>query len=129
MRFASENPSVASYMTSSPSYGDVGMAFQNSRGQLKAAAHEAEGYTQSMGLDALGKVKSAEAQAPGIIAGGAARGGAAQAQGMAGMFSGIAGGIGKLDFGGGGGGSFAYDPAGSQGNPFGTGPRMRPGGY
>jgi len=88
-------------MTSSPSYGDVGMAFQNSRAQLKSAAHEAEGYTQAMGLDALGKVKTAEAQAPGIVAGGAAQGGAAQAEGFAGMMNGIAGGIGKMNFGGG----------------------------
>ena len=46
--------------------------------------------------------------------------------GVANMASGIAGGFLKRPS---GGSSYSFDPAGSQGNPFGLGPRIRPGGY
>ena len=56
------------------------------------------------GVQSLGKMKSAEAQADSIVAQGQAQGQASMASGIGSMFSGLAGGIGSM----GGGGSSRF---------------------
>lgn len=130
MRFAGSSPQIASYMQSSPRFDEMGDMYGKARTHERNTGHEAEAIVAGSGLDAMGQVKAAAHQARGIEAQGAAQAAATQAQGMSSMFSGIASGIGNMSFSGSSGAEkYGFDPAGSQGNPFGTGPRVRAGGY
>jgi len=104
MRFAGSSPQIASYMQSSPRFDEIGDMYGKARTHERNTSHEAEAIVAGSGLDAMGQVKAAGHQARGIEAQGAAQAAATRAQGMSSMFSGIAGGIGNMSFGGGGGG-------------------------
>ena len=102
MRFAGSNPQLASFMAGAPRYDQQADTFSKARTYERNATHEAESYLAASGLDAMGRVQSAQEQARGIIAQGEAAAAGAEAQGMASMMSCIAGGIGNMSFGGGG---------------------------
>ena len=101
MRFAASSPQIKNFLADSPAYGQISNAFTKARSANRALNHEAEGFIASSGLNAMSKIKASEHQARAIVAGGEADAAASQAQGMSGMMSGIAGGIGNISFGGG----------------------------
>ena len=110
MRFAGA-PQVAAFLSDRPDYGAVADLGLRARSKERQTSTAAEARTQMAKLDAMAQVRSAEHQARGIEAGGQAQAAATRASGMSGLFGGIAGGIGSLDFGGGasssgGGGMF-----------------------
>ena len=102
MRFAG-SPQITSFLAGSPKFGEMADIGLQARGHEQNMAHKSEALVAGAGLDAMAKVHSATHQARGIEAQGKAQGQIAQAQGMSGMMSGIAGGIGNISFGGGGG--------------------------
>ena len=106
MRFAGA-PQVAAFLSDRPDYGAVADLGLRARSKERQTATAAEARTHMAKLDAMAEVRAAEHQARGIEAGGQAQAAATRASGMSGMIGSIAGGIGKLDFSGGGGG--AYD--------------------
>lgn len=105
MRFAG-SPQLAGFMSDSPAYDQISDANSKARSDNRAMNHAAEGFVASSGLSAMAKIKSAHENARATIAGAEADAAASQAQGMGSIFSGIAGGIGNMDFSGGGGASF-----------------------
>lgn len=105
MRFAGSSPQIASFMKGSPRFDEMGDMYGKARTHERNTSHEAEAIVAGSGLDAMGQVKAAGHQARGIEAQGAAAAAATQARGMQGMMQGIAGGIGNMSFGGGGGAS------------------------
>ena len=122
-RFAGEG--IHKFMGQVPDWTEVTNQAIEGRGMERRAMHQAESQVAGTGLSAQAEVKAAEYAAEATRAQGAAQGQASIASGIGSLASGIAGGFGTR----GGGSSFGYDPAGSQGNPFGTGPRVRAGGY
>ena len=120
MRFAG-SPQVANFLAETPDYGMMAKTGIQSRGMEKRMSHEAEGLVAGTGLDALAKVNSATEAARGIVAQGEAQGASSQAQGMSSMMSGIAGGIGNMSFGGGGGGGIPSFTSPSVGNSIKSG--------
>lgn len=105
MRFAGSSPQIASYMQSSPRFDEIGDMYGKARTHERNTGHEAEAIVAGSGLDAMGQVKAASHQARGIVAQGSAQAAATEAQGWKGLADGIAGGIGNMSFGGGGGSS------------------------
>jgi hypothetical protein len=114
MRFAGA-PQIANFLSDSPRFDQLANTFTKARSDNRAMNHEAEGFVASSGLDAMSKIKQAGHQARATIAAGEADAAATQAQGMSGMMSGIAGGIGNISFGGGGSGGGGGIPFGSMG--------------
>ena len=104
MRFAGA-PQVASFLSDRPDYGAVADLGLRARSKERQTATAAEARTHMAKIDAMAQVRAAEHQARGIKAGGQAQAAATRASGMSGMIGSIAGGIGSLDFGGGGGSS------------------------
>ena len=104
MRFAGA-PQVAAFLSDRPDYGAVADLGLKARSKERQTATAAEARTHMAKLDAMAEVRAAEHQARGIEAGGQAQAAATRASGMSGMFGSIAGGIGSLDFSGGGGNS------------------------
>ena len=96
------------------------------RSGQRVANMGAEAAVANAGMTGVARMRGAEAEAKAIAAGAAAQASATRAQGFGNMLGGIAGGISQIDFGDNSGASkYGYDPAGSQGNPFGgTGGRM-----
>ena len=103
MRFAGA-PQVASFLSDRPDYGAIADLGLQARSKERQTATAAEARTNMAKIDAMAQVRAAEHQARGIEAGGQAQAAATRASGMSGMFGSIAGGIGNLDFSGGGGG-------------------------
>ena len=109
---------------------DFGLATQEAsalRSNDTVQSIERQSEAVNRGIGAAGEIARAEYEAKGA-------GIQAQAEANADIMSTIGGvlssGISALPkFGGGGAAKYGYDPAGSQGNPFGTGPRLRDGGY
>ena len=91
-------------------------------------ATKAEGLVHGAGINSMAQVAGAGFKADSLVAQGQAQGQAAMMSGLASGISGIAGGFGSMGSGD-GASKYGFDPAGSQGNPFGTGPRIREGGY
>lgn len=114
-RFAFSAP-ISSFMADRPDFSQISNIGNEMRSKNRQVNHEAEGFVASTGLDAMSKVKSAEHNARAIEAGGQARAAQAQAQGISGMMSGIASGIGSMSFGGGGSAASGTSP------PFGSMP-------
>ena len=112
---------------STPDFTQVGKVGMEGQSLQRNTATKAEGLVHGAGINSMAQVASAGFQADAIEAQGQAQGQAAMMSGLASAASGIAGGFGSM--GSGGGASYGFDPAGSQGNPFGTGPRIREGGY
>ena len=104
MRFAGA-PQVAAFLSDRPDYGAVADLGLKARSKERQTATAAEARTHMAKLDAMAEVRAAEHQARGIEAGGQAQAAATRASGVREMFDSIAGGIGKMDFSGGG----AYD--------------------
>ena len=125
MRFAGTN--LASYIDTMDHSAIAGQSMKG-RSAERQAVMQGEGMVANAGVQSMGKVQSAQYQADAIEAQGAAQGQASMASGLGSMVSGLAGGIGSMG-GSGGASNYGFDPAGSQGNPFGTGPRVRTGGY
>ena len=119
MRFAGA-PQVSAFLSDRPDYGDIADLGLKARSKERQTATAAEARTHMAKLDAMAEVRAAEHRARGIEAGGQAQAAATRASGMSSMFGSIAGGIGKLDFGGGGGFSNNNDP-GTFGTSFGVG--------
>jgi len=111
-----------------PDFTQVGRAGMQGQSMQRNAATKAEGLVHGAGINSMAQVASAGFQADAIKAQGQAQAQASMASGIGSMVSGIAGGFGSMGSGG-GASNYGFDPAGSQGNPFGTGPRMREGGY
>ena len=113
MRFAGAN--IASFMSERPNYGELGSLGMEARSSERQTNSASEGFVAQAGLDSMAKIKEAKYQAEGIEAQGAANAAATQAQGMSSMIGSIAGGIGNMSFGGGGGATGGY--AGSMNVP------------
>ena len=111
MRFAGA-PQITSFLGDSPDYGKIAQTGMDAASKERQSATYSRANTHLAGLDAMAQVRSAEHQARGIAAGGQAQAAATRASGMSGMFGSIAGGIGSLDFGGGGGNSSDYHSMG-----------------
>ena len=126
MRFAGTQ--LSNFMGDTTDFSMISGESQKGRSLERRAVMQGEGYVANAGVQSLGKMKSAEFQADAIKAEGAAAGQSAMASGIGNLASGLAGGIGSLG-GSSGASKYGFSPAGSQGNPFGTGPRMREGGY
>ena len=107
MRFAG-SPQIKDFIADSPRFDQIANTFSDARSDNRSMNHAAEGHVASSGLNAMSKIKQAGHQARGIIAGGEADAAASRAQGMSGMMSGIAGGIGNISFGGGGSSTPAF---------------------
>ena len=108
---------------STPDSTQVGKVGMEGQSLQRNTATKAEGLVHGAGINSMAQVASAGFQADAIKAQGQAQGQASMASGIGSMVSGIAGGFGSM--GGGGGAKYGFDPAGSQGNPFGgTGGRM-----
>ena len=118
MRFAGA-PQVAAFLSDRPDYGNIADLGLKARSKERQTATVAEARTHMAKLDAMAEVRAAEHRARGIEAGGQAQAAATRANGISGMIGSIAGGIGKLDFGG-GGFSNNNDP-GTFGTSFGVG--------
>ena len=110
-----------------PNFTQVGKVGMEGQTLQRNTATKAEGLVHGAGINSMAQVASAGFQADAIEAQGQAQGQAAMWEGVGSMASGIAGGFGSM--GSGGADKYGFDPAGSQGNPFGTGPRIREGGY
>ena len=110
-RFAG-SPQMASFMQQGFDAGLVGETGMQAKSQERQYAALAQGEIGAMGLDAMGRIKSAAHQARAIEAQADAQAAATRASGMSSMISSIAGGIGSLNFSGGGGASVS--PSGSQ---------------
>ena len=100
MRFAGA-PQVSAFLSDRPNYGAVADLGLRARSDERQRATAAKARTQMAEIDAMAQVRAAEHQARGIEAGGQAQAAATRASGMSGMLGSIAGGIGKMDFGGG----------------------------
>ena len=111
MRFAGA-PQIKNFLAESPRFDQIANTFSEARSANRSMNHEAEGFVASSGLDAMSKIKQAGHQARATIAAGEADAAASQAQGMSGMMSGIAGGIGNISFGGGGSGGIPFGSMG-----------------
>lgn len=105
MRFAGAN--IAGFMSERPNYGELGNLGMKARSSERQTNAASEGFVAQAGLDSMAKIKEAKYQAEAIEAQGAANAAATRAQGMSSMFSGIAGGIGNMSFGGGSSGPAA----------------------
>ena len=111
-----------------PDFTTVGKTNMQGQSMQRNAATKADGLVHGAGVNSMAQVAQAGFQADAIKAQGQAAGQSAMASGIGSMVSGIAGGFGSMGSGG-GASKYGFDPAGSQGNPFGTGPRVRAGGY
>ena len=125
MRFAGTQ--LTNFMGDTTDFTQIGGTSMEARSMERKATMGAEAEVANAGVKSLGAMQSASYRADAIEAGGQAQGQASMASGIGSMFSGLAKGIGSM--GGGGASKYGYDPYGSQGNPFGTGPRIREGGY
>ena len=112
---------------STPDFTQVGKVGMEGQSLQRNSATKAEGLVHGAGINSMAEVASAGFQADAAVAAGQAQGQASMMSGLAGGISSLAGGFGSM--GSGGADKYGFDPAGSQGNPFGTGPRMREGGY
>ena len=109
---------------STPDFTAIGGTNMKGQSMQRNAATKAEGLVHGAGINSMAQVAQAGFQADAIKAEGAAAGQAAMASGIGNMVSGIAGGFGAMGSGS-GASKYGFDPAGSQGNPFGgTGGRM-----
>ena len=106
-----------------PNFTTMGKTSMQGQSMQRNAATKAEGLVHGAGINSMAAVTSAGFKADAIKAQGQAQAQASMASGIGSMVSGIAGGFGSMG-GGGGASTYGFDPAGSQGNPFGTGPRM-----
>ena len=113
---------------STPDFTAIGGTNMKGQSMQRNAATKAEGLVHGAGINSMAQVASAGFKADALVAQGEAQGQAAMWDGIASGISGIAGGFGSMGSGG-GASKYGFDPAGSQGNPFGTGPRVREGGY
>ena len=127
MRFAGTQ--LSNFMGDTTDFSQIAGASQRGRSMERRAVMQGEGMVGNAGVQSLGKMKSAEAQASAIEAGGQAQAQASMASGIGSMFSGLASGISTRFGNNSGARKYGFDPAGSQGNPLGIGPRVREGGY
>ena len=100
MRFAGTQ--LSNFMGGTMDYSQIAGTSAKGRSMERKATMQAEGMVANAGVQSLGKIASAEAQADAIEAQGAAAGQSAMASGIGSMVSGLAGGIGGLGGGGGG---------------------------
>ena len=98
MRFAG-GPKIANFLSEGNDFGQLSELGIQSRGHMENANHMGEAKVSNAGIDAMGKVHSAVFQGDAIEAEGKAAGEASQAQGMRGLMSGVASGIGNMSFG------------------------------
>ena len=109
---------------STPDYTQVGKVGMQGQSMQRNSATKAEGLVHGAGINSMAQVAQAGFQAEATKAQGQAQGQAAMASGIGSMFSGLAGGFGAMGSDS-GASKYGFDPAGSQGNPFGgTGGRM-----
>ena len=101
-RFAG-SPQMASFLQDTFNSGLVAESGMQAKSKEQQTATLSEGAIGAAGLDAMGQIKSAAHQARGIEAQGDAQAAATRASGMSSMIGSIAGGLGSLDFSGGGG--------------------------
>lgn len=120
MRFAGQVPNISSFISKGPDYGAVADLGMKANSMERQTLNKAEAAVEAAGLDAMGQVRAAEHQARGIEASGQAQASAARSSGWSSMLGGIAGGIGSLNFGGGGSSSFNMSTPTSWGTNFPT---------
>ena len=113
---------------STPDFTTVGKTNMQGQSMQRNTATKAEGLVHGAGINSMAEVTQAGFQAEAIKAQGQAQAQSSIASGIGSMVSGIAGGFGSMGSSS-GASKYGFDPAGSQGNPFGTGPRIREGGY
>ena len=119
---------LSNFLGGTMDYSGISGTSMEGRSLERKSTMMGEAEVANAGVQSLGKMKSAEAQADAIVAGGQAQGQASMASGIGSMVSGLAGGISSLGDSS-GASKYGFSPTGSQGNPFGTGPRIREGGY
>ena len=105
MRFAA-GPKMTSFLTDGPDFAAIGSTGMDAASAERQTDIAAEAKIHGSGLESMSMIKQAAHQARGIKAGGQAQAAATRASGMSGMIGSIAGGIGSLDFSGGGGGAY-----------------------
>ena len=102
-----------------PDFTTVGRTNMEGQSLQRNTATKAEGLVHGAGINSMAAVAQAGFQADAIKAEGQAAGQSAMASGIGSMVSGIAGGFGAMGSGSSGASKYGFDPAGSQGNPFG----------
>ena len=111
MRFAGSNSFKDAYstvMSDVPDYTGLSTVGMDASSAERRNNIQSELQVHGAGLDSMAEIKSAAHQARGIEAGGQAQAAATRASGFSSTIGGIAGGIGKMDFGGGGGGGYDF---------------------
>ena len=119
---------MSNFLGGTMDYSGISGTSMEGRSLERKATMAGEAEIANAGVKSLGMIKSAGFQADAIEAQGQAQAQASIASGLGNMASGLAGGISSLGSNS-GANKYGFDPAGSQGNPFGTGPRIREGGY
>ena len=104
MRFAA-GPKIQNFLSDVPDFGEISALSMNAASAERQSGVRSELQVHGAGLDSMTQIKTAAEQARGIEAGGQAQAAATRAGGFSSMLGSIAGGIGSIDFGGGGGGS------------------------
>jgi hypothetical protein len=94
MRFAGTQ--LSNFMGDTTDFSQIAGTSQKGRSMERRAVMQGEAMVGNAGVQSLGKMKSAEAQADAIVAGGQAQGQASMASGLGSMFSGLAGGLGSM---------------------------------
>lgn len=92
MRFAGTQ--LSNFLGNTMDYSMISGASMNGRAKERQAVMGAEGMVANAGVNSMAKIKSAEAQAEAIAAGGAAAGQSSMASGIGSMVSGIVGAFG-----------------------------------
>ena len=119
---------MSNFLGGTMDYSGISGASMEGRSLERKSTMIGESEVANAGVKSLGAIQSAGYQADAIRAQGEAQGQASMASGLASGISSLAGGFGSLGSSS-GVSKYGFDPAGSQGNPFGTGPRIREGGY
>ena len=101
-----------------PDFTQVGKVGMQGQSLQRNSATKAEGLVHGAGINSMAQVAGAGFKADAIKAQGQAQGQASMMSGIGSMVSGIAGGFGSMGSGS-GASKYGFDPAGSQGNPFG----------
>ena len=114
MRYAGSNAFASAYkniLQDIPDYAGLSTTSLDATSSERQQDTFSQARVEGAGLNSMEIVKSAAHKARGIEAGGQAQAAATRASGMSSMIGSIAGGIGSLDFSGGGGGSSGWTPS------------------
>ncbi len=101
-RFAAQAPQIGSFMSDAPEYAKLTSAGQKTRSEERANLAAETANIHGAGLTANAKVEAAEYGGQAMMAGARADAASSIANGWSSFAGGLAGGVSKIDFGGGG---------------------------